>query len=131
MRIIVLILIVFSLISCQSKIRQTTVEAEAQSFSNVEIKDFAKLMNRKNTIVLDVRTPEETALGKIKGAIEINIRDDNFAQKISKLDKEKTYLVYCRSGRRSTIASTTMAEYGFKKLYNLLGGYNAWSAEKE
>ncbi|MEZ4987667.1 MAG: rhodanese-like domain-containing protein [Saprospiraceae bacterium] len=35
-------------------------------------------------------------------------------------------MVYCRSGRRSVTACNTMADAGFSKLYNLLGGYNVW-----
>lgn len=95
-------------------------------FTNASVEEFAILMNEKNVIVLDVRTPRETALGIIEGAIEIDIKNPSFVDQINKLDKDKTYLVYCRSGRRSVTACNAMSELGFGHLYNLVGGYGAW-----
>lgn len=86
-------------------------------------------MSAPNTVVLDVRTPEETAQEKIPGAIEINYYDPGFAQKIGKLDKTKTYLVYCRSGNRSSRACEAMQQMGFFNLYNLQGGMLAWKMQ--
>jgi len=76
--------------------------------------------------LLDVRTPGEIAQGKIAGALEIDINDADFKQKVSKLDKEKPVLVYCRSGARSGNAMRQMTAMGFKQVYNLAGGINAW-----
>ena len=95
-------------------------------FTNSTVQEFAALMNEKDVIVLDVRTPQETALGKIEGALEIDVKNPNFIDQINKLDKEKTYLVYCRSGKRSVTACNAMAELGFEHLYNLVGGFGAW-----
>ena len=47
---------------------------------------------------------------------------------IAKLDKSKTYAVYCHSGRRSGIAVGKMADAGFTKLFNLDGGIQVWQA---
>jgi rhodanese-related sulfurtransferase len=52
----------------------------------------------------------------------------NFATEIEKLDKEATYAVYCRSGRRSAIAVQTMKDAGFKNLFNMNAGTEEWSA---
>lgn len=101
-----------------------------QVFTNVDVVGFKAKMKGENTVVLDVRTPGETAQGMIDGAIEIDYQALDFEKKISALDKDKTYLVYCRSGKRSVGASNIMAEQGFDDIYNLLGGYNAWSAEQ-
>lgn len=84
-------------------------------------------MSVPGVVVLDVRTPEETAQGKIQGAIELDFRSPDFAAEVAKLDPEKTYLVYCRSGNRSGKACHLMAEKGFKNLFNLSGGYLAWN----
>src|SRR5512147_1676334 len=63
---------------------------------------FEKLMKKKNTFVLDVRTPEEYRSGYIGNAINYNVTDSlNFINKISLLEKNKKYLLYCKSGRRS------------------------------
>ena len=140
MKFITSFMLVLFLISCQSNEQKKTAQTQApqkqetaqqeKPFKDVDVAEFAELMKGDNVVVLDVRTPEETAQGKIEGAMEINLHDPDFAKKISGLDKEKTYLVYCRSGHRSSIASGEMAKQGFKKIYNLVGGYNAWSAEK-
>ena len=106
--------------------------ANAQSsFKDLDVAGFKQIMNtEKNVVVLDVRTPQETAQGVIKGAVEINLYDPEFEQKIQQLDKSKTYLVYCRSGKRSVSACNVMAKNGFSKLYNLKGGYNSWSSNR-
>ncbi len=98
-------------------------------FVDVDVATFKSKMTEDNIVVLDVRTPEETAEGIIEGAIEIDYRSPDFAQKISALDKNKTYLVYCRSGGRSVNACNEMTDQGFDNLYNLLGGYMAWSKQ--
>ncbi len=100
----------------------------AAKMQNVDVAGFKKLMNNPDVVILDVRTPREVAQGAIEGAVNINLYEPDFDQKIEKLDKSKTYLVYCRSGHRSVTASNKMLSKGFTKVYNLLGGYNAWSA---
>jgi phage shock protein E len=102
---------------------------QSNAFSNLDVKSFAeKIMKDKEVIILDVRTPAEFAEGAIKGAINIDVNASNFKEKVSTLDKEKSYLIYCRSGMRSVKACNLMAENGFNKMFNLLGGYQAWSS---
>ena len=104
-------------------IRQSNV------FSSIDIKSFAdKIKTEQGIIILDVRTPAEFAQGSIKGSINLDVNDLNFKDKISSFDKEKSYLIYCRSGMRSVKACNIMAENGFTKMFNLLGGYQAWSS---
>ena len=64
-------------------------------------------------VVIDVRTPAEYAAGHIAGAQNIDVEASDFAAKIASLDKKASYLVYCRSGRRSAIAADQMAAAGF------------------
>ena len=99
----------------------------AAPFQDLEPIDFAERMGEPNTVLLDVRTPAEIAKGKIEGAVELNFRDPDFAARIRELDTTKTYLVYCASGGRSSRSCEIMANAGFAKLYNLKGGYSAWS----
>ena len=99
-------------------------------YKDIQAGAFKTLMKDKNAVVIDVRTGREIAQGKIKGALEMNIMDSAFRNKIKKLKKDKTYLMYCRSGNRSGKACRIMAEEGFQDLYNLAGGYQAWQAEK-
>lgn len=103
--------------------RQTEQAAVYQNLSPTE---FAERIGGENTVLLDVRTPGETAGGIIEGAIEMDYRAPDFAKKISELDPDKTYLVYCASGGRSGKTCENLNELGMTKVYNLKGGYGAW-----
>lgn len=108
---------------------ETVADTAQLPFTNLDVAAFKEKMKEPGVVILDVRTPEETALGMIEGAIEIDFYGDNFESEIEKLDPEKTYLVYCRSGNRSAKTCNLMASKGFKHCYNLLGGYNAWTQQ--
>ena len=101
------------------------------SFQNINVEEFKQKMQEPDTVVLDVRTPGEIEEGEIPGYQMINFMSPEFANEIDQLDRDKTYLVYCRSGGRSANACNAMSTLGFSSLFNLLGGINAWnSAEK-
>ena len=93
----------------------------------LSIGQFEEKRKGKDVVVLDVRTPEEFEAGHVPGATNLNFRDEKFAEKVAKLDKEKTYLVYCATGRRSTGATAKMKEAGFGKLYNFTGSMAEWN----
>lgn len=98
-----------------------------ETHNNVDVdKAAAMIKDMENLVVLDVRTPEETALGMLPNAIEIDVNGPDFIRAIDSLDREKHYLVYCRSGVRSVAACKLMHTAGFEHLTNMLGGYNAW-----
>lgn len=103
-------------------------------FQNIDNSQFKKLMKEANTIVFDVRTPLEVAEAHIAGATifsDINNAEE-FEKALQKLDKNKNYLVYCRSGARSARACRLMEEKGFKgKIYNLAMGITGWDGEKK
>lgn len=89
-----------------------------------------KLANETDYVLLDVRTPKECAEGIQKGAMQLNIMDSqSFIDGLEKLDKDKTYFIYCRSGNRSGRACLIMDQEGFKKTYNLIGGMMNWDGE--
>ena len=84
------------------------------------------------SVILDVRTAEEFESGYIKGALNLDIRGGaDFLASIEKLDKSKSYFVYCRSGARSGQACQLMSQMGFSALYNLDGGVLAWEGDLE
>ena len=80
--------------------------------------------NNENFIILDVRTEAEYNAGHIKGAKNIDYTNNNVG--LLELDKSKTYLIYCASGRRSKLAANEMLNSGFKSLFNMSGGINEW-----
>ncbi len=93
----------------------------------ITIEQFEEKRKAKDVVVLDVRTPEEFKAGHVPGATNLNYRDEKFADKVAKLDKDKTYLVYCATGRRSTGATAKMKEVGFGELYNFTGSMAEWN----
>ncbi len=93
----------------------------------VSVETFEKMSKKKKkTVILDVRTPEEVAEGHLAGAKNIDVQNELFQQNIDQLDKNKTYLLYCRSGKRTAVAGAKMKAAGFKKVYMLDGGITSW-----
>lgn len=98
----------------------------------VSQKRFERLMKKKNALLLDVRTADEYKAGHIPGSVQIDVLNtEDFKHKVAVLDKSKIYLLYCRSGKRSNTAKMLMKESGFKKLYDLEGGFSKWEGAKE
>ena len=98
--------------------------------TNIGLKKSAVLIKicetSENYILLDVRTKTEFDEGHIKNAINIDFYQTNFNEKIEQLDTDKTYIVYCKSGKRSTLAVEKMKSMKFKKIYNMKIGYTDW-----
>lgn len=92
----------------------------------ISLEDFTRLADDPKVTLVDVRTPDEIANGKIKEALEIDFRADDFKQRLEQLDRNQIYGIYCRSGGRSNKALNLMKEMGFAKVYELEGGYTAW-----
>jgi phage shock protein E len=69
--------------------------------------------------ILDVRTPEEFADNSLESSVNVDVTASTFKAEIQKLDKSKTYKLYCRSGKRSSLAEKFMREAGFKNVGNL------------
>jgi rhodanese-related sulfurtransferase len=97
-------------------------------FGDVSVNQAKQLIDRKSSmVVLDVRTEEEYETEHIEGAI--NFWVDVLLQKINELDPNREYLVYCRLGLRSTRATQILNDNGFLKVFNLVGGIEAWKQE--
>lgn len=96
------------------------------SYREVEAKTFAEEIKKDGTFLLDVRTQNEYNDGHIKGAKLIPVQD--LQRRIGELDsqKEKTILIYCRSGNRSTVAAKILREAGFNAVVNLRPGIKGW-----
>lgn len=142
MKLILVFSALFTLSSFQSSCtnpKPENVDTEVKEIEQKPVKhedlNLAEFKERweasENAVLVDVRTPNEIADGKIEGALEFDFYADDFKSKIVELDKDKEYFMYCRSGNRSGQASKFMVKNGFTKVYNLKGGYMAWSANKE
>jgi len=99
--------------------------------SNIDAKvsDFNQAIADKAGVLVDVRTPEEYDWERIDGAINIDWKSDDFANKIQELDKKKPVLIYCRSGARASRARRRMKQLGFSNVINLGGGILKWKKE--
>ncbi len=101
--------------------------ANAQTAKDVDATTFKKLIDEKKDILIDLRTPEEIKTkGKIKGAIEIDFLAKDAEDQTKKLDKKKTYLIYCAGGGRSGDCRDLMTKEGFKEVVNLSKGFDDW-----
>lgn len=90
---------------------------------------YTKYLNTPEAILIDVRTQEEFLYNHMPKAVNIDYLADDFYNQLEKLSKDKSYFVYCRSGRRSIRVCTLMRNGGFNQntIYNLDLGYTDWS----
>jgi rhodanese-related sulfurtransferase len=107
----------------------TFINCNMQTSKNVRVIDletFKKEIAKKNIQLIDVRTKEEFEGGAIPKAINIDVLQENFKEKIKTLDTTKPVYIYCRSGSRSKKAALLLEEVGFTKITDLKGGYLNW-----
>ena len=103
--------------------------ANAQKVIQNNSTEISQLLNKnKSIIILDVRTPQEFAAGHLKGAVNIDIYQDNFYSRIDKLNKKTTYVVYCRTSNRSRATVDYMKQKGFGIVYQMMDGFPGWAA---
>lgn len=94
---------------------------------DVSPKQVAELIADKNApTVIDVRTKKEHDDAKIAGSVVIDVTSKDFETKVAKLDRNKPYVLHCRSGSRSKRALKVLKELGFKKIYHMHEGILGW-----
>ena len=140
MKLVLLVLSVMAL-SCNSPSETTatqnnsTVEqtvTSPSSYSVLNVADFKAKMESlagQGFNLVDVRTPGEVVGGTIENSVNIDFNNPNFSADLAKLDKSKPLMLFCRSGARSGRARSIAKELGFTEIYDLQGGFMAWSAQ--
>ncbi len=117
----------------QTETNTTKSETQIQIIENITpIGAYNLIQENKdnpNFAILDVRTPEEFLGEYVESAVNLDYNSDTFRNDLDKLDKNKTYLIYCRSGGRSENALNIMKELDFREAYNMLGGIIKWKSE--
>lgn len=117
----------------KTKINTVKSETQTQIIENITPEETYILIqgneDNLNFVILDVRTPEEFLGEHIENAVNLDYYSDTFRNDLDKLDKNKTYLIYCRSGSRSEKALNIMKELNFKEVYNVSGGIIKWKSE--
>ena len=105
----------------------STFSFSQEVIKNVDAAAFKKMIDDKIYILIDLRTASEIKnKGKIKGATELDFLDKNAEANIEKLDKKKSYLIYCAGGGRSADCAELMKQQGFKEVVNLEKGFGDW-----
>ncbi len=116
--------IVFSLILSLSL---TNCEKETQSeIKVISPEEMQTLLELEDVQIVDVRTPEEYKNGFIDNSQNIDFKSPTFDEDITKLDKTKPVILYCKSGGRSAKCSIKLKDAGFVKIYDLNGGITQW-----
>ncbi len=119
-----LLLLTFSQVNGYNSSTQVILLSD---YTDISVSDaYHMTQNTTNLFILDVRTTEEYSAGHIKDSYllpytEIESRQDELPE-----NKSQPILVYCRSGRRSAIASATLIDLNFTEVYNMLDGFLAW-----
>ncbi len=108
----------------------TILLAAGPATKDVTVEQARQLLQERggkaDFVVLDVRTPEEFANGRLPGAVNVDIQAPDFQSRLGALDRGKTYLVYCRTGNRSARAIQAMQRLGFQSLYHMTEGILRW-----
>ncbi len=99
-----------------------------RKYEIIDANGAVELMNDEDLIILDVREKKERKAGYIDGDTHIPLA--NVKNKLDTLDKDKTVLVYCRSGSRSSHIAGLLTRNEFENVYNLKGGIQAWKRAK-
>ncbi|MFZ8872064.1 MAG: rhodanese-like domain-containing protein [Candidatus Nanopelagicaceae bacterium] len=113
-KLIAIFVSLFALTSCSNE--------GSASITNVDASTFISTISDPTIKVIDVRSLGEYSSGHLQGALNIDVESGGFDAGIANLDKTATYAVYCRSGRRSTLAAERMAEAGFTNIINFNRG---------
>ena len=121
-------ILVLGLVAVVGLIIWTEYGRATRKFKGVNTNEAVQLLNRDNTVVLDVREDAELREGKIKNARHIPL--PKLKARIAELAsyKAQPLLVYCRSGGRSAQACQILTQEGFGEVYNLEGGLSAWES---
>ncbi len=123
------------LVAVASVVLAFTLEERGTTYDTLQVQDVTSQeafdlmqenLGNPDFIILDVRTSSEFHDGHIEGALNIDVNLPSFSEELEQLDKNATYLVYCRSGNRSRTALRIMDDLAFTRAYHLTNGITEW-----
>jgi rhodanese-related sulfurtransferase len=128
-----LLVVIPVVLICLGFVLTSQSESDSKHFTAVSAKQAANLIDKHNGdsefVILDIRTPGEFKSGHLAESVLIDFYSQTFAENLSRLDKEKTYLIYCRSGNRSSKSLEIFKKLKFQKVYHMESGIRAWQSE--
>ncbi|MBL7701310.1 MAG: rhodanese-like domain-containing protein [Ferruginibacter sp.] len=89
----------------------------------------AVLKDSNNYYLIDVRTAKEYKRGHLPGAVNFSYLNFHFGRDADSLNRNKLALVYCQTCHRSPLAARKLKKMGFRKVYDLAGGYQNWAVQ--
>ncbi|BCS87856.1 rhodanese-like domain-containing protein [Pseudodesulfovibrio sediminis] len=100
---------------------------QPEGFVNLTAEEAqANLSVAHDVQIIDIRTPAEYVDGHLEGAVNIDFYSKTFVDELKKLDPEKRYFIYCRTGNRSSNALRKMDGLGFTHVWHLKNGIVDW-----
>jgi phage shock protein E len=93
---------------------------------DVDVQTTAALREQPDVMILDVREQDEWDAGHIPGAVFMPM--GQVPDRMSEIPKDKTVIVQCRSGNRSSQVTDFLVQQGFTNVHNMSGGLNAWQS---
>jgi rhodanese-related sulfurtransferase len=110
---------------------QTSAANATSGHTDLSVEEFKQMVDQfqgqpGEATILDVRTPSEFERERLRDAVNLDVSAGVFSDRVARLDRGKTYLVYCQSGTRSARAAQIMSGLGFTKVYNMRGGIAKW-----
>ena len=111
------------------------VPGRAPVYEGLDVPDAYTLIQENqrnpNFVIIDIRLPQEFAVGHIAGAINLDKDAPNYRDELSQLNKKKTYLVYfdCSCGGVGWESVNLMKDLGFRTVYNMWQGFQEWKDE--
>ena len=119
-KIVSILIFALMLSSCVNK------KADSDEVKLVTATEMKSILDLEDVQLVDVRTPEEYDSIHIDGAQNIDFRSPTFDDDLSKLDKSKPVVLYCKGGGRSAKCARKLKSAGFEKVYDLDGGISKW-----
>ena len=100
-----------------------------ESINQMNSDELIEFIELNDAILVDVRTEDEYNSGYIESSLNIDYFSNEFSVNADKLDKNTPIILYCRSGKRSSMSANKISKLGFKEIYNLEGGILEWIEE--
>jgi phage shock protein E len=132
LRLVGPVVLVFALaVSAGCTGTQTSAGNATMGYTDLSVEEFKQMVDQYQgrpgeATILDVRTPSEFERERLRDAVNLDVSAGVFSDRVARLDRGKTYLVYCQSGTRSVRAAQIMSGLGFTKVYNMRGGIAKW-----
>ena len=119
-------------IICLGFVLTSQSDPDSKHITAISAKEAAELIDKHDEeselIIIDIRTPGEFKSGHLAKSVLIDFYSQTFAENLSRLNKEKTYLIYCRSGNRSSKSLEIFKKLKFQKVYHMASGIRAWQS---